>query len=66
MRTDYKLYGQSHSDHITEIVSKLEGCDVIIVREIGTRPQKELESRGMKVLITDGGIEDAVKRAAVI
>lgn len=64
--TDCKVYGRSHAEHIEHITECLAECDVIVVREIGPRPKDELSAKGKKVLITDGGIEDAVKRAAVL
>jgi nitrogen fixation protein NifB len=57
-------YGRGHSEHIVSTADRLKGCDAVAVREIGPRPENELASRGVKVLVTDGTVEDAVLAAA--
>lgn len=50
-------YGQSHSDHIREIISKLKDCDTVVVKEIGSAPLNILRSEGKRVIISDKDIE---------
>lgn len=59
--TECKVYGTPHSEHIQSVIDKLSDCGTVIVREIGPYPQKELISRGKKVVITGGTVADAVK-----
>lgn len=54
------VVGQSHKDHINDIVNLLDDCDVIIVKEIGDMPRKTILSRGKKVVVTDVDVRSAV------
>ncbi len=62
--TDFKVYGKSHSEHILMIANALSECDAVVVTEIGPRPQRTLEERGKRILVTDGDITEAVLRAS--
>ena len=64
--TDCAVYGRSHTEHLTRIVDLLSGCDAVVVAEIGPRPQSILEESGKKILIFEGDVDDAVKKASVI
>ena len=56
--TGSSTFGQSHVEHINDIVSKLKDCDTVIVREIGPAPRSLLESEGKKIIISNGLIKD--------
>ncbi|MCQ2079851.1 MAG: nitrogenase cofactor biosynthesis protein NifB [archaeon] len=57
---DDTLVGRTHRDRIEHIVDTLDDCDVIIVREIGDMPRRIIESRGKRVILCSGGMEDAL------
>ena len=65
VNTECKVYGQPHSEHISNVADLLNDCDVVVVCEIGPHPQEVLSSRGKKVMISKGDVIDAVKRAGV-
>lgn len=53
--------GGSHREHIESIVSSLGGCGTVVVREIGEMPSRMLDSRGVRVVISSGDINSAVR-----
>ncbi len=60
---DYRIYGKSHSEHLDNIVKKLEDCDCVIVKEIGPYPSNQLSKRGIRISVDNGDVETAIKRA---
>ena len=54
------VYGSTHDGHIKNILEKLSGCDIIIVKEIGPRPMSELSASGKKVIVTNGTVKEAL------
>lgn len=53
--------GDSHSKHIESVIDSINDCGTVIVKEIGPLPSKVLNNIGIKVTVTDGGIDDAIK-----
>lgn len=49
---------------ISKAIKAVCDCDGVIVMRIGYEPMKRLEERGIRVIQTCGGIDEAVKRAA--
>ena len=64
--TDFRVYGKSHAEHIASIVDLLSDCDAVVVSEIGPRPRSALEDRGKRVLIFDGDVDEAVRKASAL
>lgn len=58
---DPTIVGVEHRKHIESIVNRMDDCDTIIVKEIGPLPQKILKNIGIKVVISQSQIMDAVK-----
>lgn len=54
--------GDDHRAHINRILKSIRGCGTVIVKEIGEMPMTELAKRGIRVVKTDGDINDAVRR----
>ncbi len=52
--------GNDHRTHIESIVRKLEDCGTVIVEEIGPMPSKILSNLGIKVVITQGDVHEAI------
>lgn len=64
MRHD--TYGESHARHVSDTLDLIDDCAVVVVSEIGPRPEKELISRGKKLLISSGTTNDSVIEAAML
>ena len=60
---NYQIYGKTHSEHIDGIVRMLEGCDCVVVKEIGPYPRNRLSERGIRISIAEGDVKNAVLRA---
>ena len=58
--TSEEVYGDSHAKHINAIIDLLKDCKVIIVKEIGPHPERELTNCGKIISITDGSVTDAI------
>lgn len=61
MDSGESVYGESHQKHLSRIIEKLNGYDVIIVKEIGPKPLADLSARGMKVVVTRESVDDALR-----
>jgi len=57
---------ESEESKIKRIISAISDCDAVIVLRIGHHPSKLLESKGIHVIQTCGGIREAVVYAADI
>jgi len=55
--------GRDHRHHIESIVKQLEECGTIIVEEIGPLPSKMLAGIGIKVVISSGDVNEAVRQS---
>ena len=55
--------GQDHRHHIETIVRQLDGCGTVIVEEIGPMPSKLLAGLGIKVVITQGDVNESVRKS---
>jgi len=55
-----EVYGDPHAKHISAIMDLLKDCRIIIVKEIGPRPEHELTSCGKVLTITDGNVIDSI------
>ena len=55
--------GEDHRKHIESIIRQLEGCGTIIVEEMGPMPSKILASIGIKVIITQGDVHEAIRKS---
>ena len=55
--------GEDHRKHIESIIRQLEGCGTIIVEEMGPMPSKILASMGIKVIITQGDVHEAIRKS---
>lgn len=53
--------GGGHRRHIDSIVRSINGCGTVIVREIGDLPSKTLANMGIRVVVAEGDINDAVR-----
>jgi nitrogen fixation protein NifB len=53
--------GEDHRHHIQSIIEQLNGCGTVIVEEIGPLPSKMLGMMGIKVVISDGDINEAIR-----
>ena len=53
--------GDSHRKHIEAIVDSINDCGTVIIREIGPLPSKVLKNLGMKVVVSEGDVERAVR-----
>ena len=56
--------GQDHRHHIESIVKQIGECGTVIVEEIGPMPSKILASLGIKVVISGGDINEAVRQTS--
>lgn len=54
--------GKDHRDHIESIIRQLEDCGTVIVEEIGPMPSRILSELGVNVVITQGDVNEAVRR----
>ena len=54
--------GRDHKEHIESIIRQLEDCGTVIVEEIGPMPSKILSELGVNVVITQGDVNEAVRR----
>ena len=57
---DSPSVGKSHKDHIEDVVTLLDDCDIIAVSEIGDMPRSVINGRGKKVMVTSGKIRNVV------
>ena len=55
--------GKDHRDHIESIIRQLEDCGTVIVEEIGPMPSKILSELGVRVVITQGDVNEAVRKS---
>jgi nitrogen fixation protein NifB len=58
---DRSVYGSDHRKHIEAIVDSLKDCNTVVVKEIGHLPSKILENIGIRVIISNGLIEDIAR-----
>lgn len=58
-----EMKGTSHRDHVENIVTLLDDCDIIAVKEIGDMPRHVIENRGKRILVTSAGVRDVVASA---
>jgi nitrogen fixation protein NifB len=56
--------GQDHRHHIESIVRQIGECGTVVVEEIGPMPSKILAGLGIKVIITGGDVNEAVRKAS--
>lgn len=56
--------GQGHRRHIENIVRSLDGCGTVIVKEIGDLPSRTLSELGIRVVVTGGDVNAAVRSTA--
>ena len=61
VKDDETVAGDSHRKHIEAIVDSINDCGTVIVREIGPLPSKVLKNLGMKVIVSEGDVERAVR-----
>lgn len=52
--------GGSHREHIRAIVDSLGDCGCVVVREIGDMPAKTLANLGIRVVVSDGTVDEAI------
>lgn len=52
--------GRSHREHIEALVTLLDDCDIIIIREIGDMPRSVIENRGKRIVLSSGSVRDSV------
>ena len=57
------VYGDAHTRNIADRIISLKDADIIIVREIGTKPLNDLRSAGKYVHVASGSVKDAVHDA---
>ena len=55
--------GRDHKEHIESIIRQLEDCGTVIVEEIGPMPSKILSELGVRVVITQGDVNEAVRKS---
>ena len=55
--------GKDHRDHIESIIRQLEDCGTVIVEEIGPMPSRILSELGVRVVITQGDVNEAVRKS---
>ena len=53
--------GEDHKHHIQSIIEQLEGCGTVIVEEIGPLPSKILGKMGIRIVISDGDVNDTIR-----
>lgn len=58
------MVGKSHRDRIESLAHLISDCDTLVVAEIGDLPRSVVEGMGMKVVVTDAKVRDAVLSAA--
>lgn len=57
------VVGKDHVGHINNIISQLGDCGTVIAEEIGPLPSKLLSKLGIKVVISGGDINEAVRKS---
>lgn len=62
--TNMAVYGKSHSDHIINVLKLLDDCSIIVVKDIGPRPQNDLIARGKKVVILSDSVDNALRKVS--
>ncbi len=55
--------GQDHRHHIESIVKEIGECSTVIVEEIGPMPSKILSNMGIKIVIADGDVLEAIRQS---
>ena len=55
--------GEDHRKHIESIIRQLEGCGTVIVEEIGPMPSKILNGMGVKVIISQNDVHEAIRQS---
>ncbi len=63
LNLDGPVYGEEHRDRLEATVNELAVNDVIIVNGIGDKAMADLSTRGVKVLISHGSVEEALQEA---
>ncbi len=58
--TNFEVAGKAHREHLENIVRKLNGCNTVIVKEIGPLPEKILKNAKKRIIIADGQIKDTL------
>ena len=56
--------GRSHKEHIESIADLLDGCDTVIVHNIGDMPRSVLEGRGVRIVVSSGSVRSVVSSAS--
>lgn len=56
-----EVRGKEHRAHIGRIIDELGDCDTVIVREIGSLPSSLLKTIDKTVVISDGGVREALE-----
>lgn len=54
--------GQSHREHVEKLVTLLDDCDIIAVREIGDMPRSVIEARGKRIVLTEDSVRETVAK----
>ncbi len=50
-------------ERLSRAVAALEGCEAVVVLRIGDAPRKNLEAKGLRVVMSADRVEDAVREA---
>ena len=53
--------GKDHKHHIESIIRQLDDCGTVVVEEIGPLPSKILSGLGIRVIIAQGDVNEAVR-----
>lgn len=62
INTDFSVSGKDHRTHLKSVLNELEDSGTIVVKEIGSLPEKMLETNGVGISVFDGKIKDLLKR----
>lgn len=60
--TTVPVSGQPHREHVEKLVTLLDDCDIIAVREIGDMPRSVIEARGKRIVLSDGSVRETVAK----
>ena len=55
--------GRDHREHIESIIRQLGDCGTVIVEEIGPMPSRILSELGVRVVMTQGDVNEAVRHS---
>lgn len=61
--TKTPVYGDAHAKHIGAVLSAISDCSIVIVKEIGPRPSKELAASGTRVMLASGDVNAAIRES---